>query len=492
MMNDSIYKYINNFVNYSIDNNLINEYDAMYVINNLLRILKISDYLDVFKRENNVLLIDEILEGILEYAISNHLIENYNYQKDLLDTEIMDIVTPFPSTIIKEFYSLYEKNPNKATDYFYKLMISCNYIRMNRINKNVIFNGKSSYGDIIITINLSKPEKDPKEIAKLKELNITNKYPKCLLCYENVGFAGNEQLQARNNLRVIPLKLNDEQFYFQYSPYVYYNEHCIVFKEEHQEMKIDQNTFERLIDFVDQFPHYFIGSNADLPIVGGSILVHEHYQGGNFIFPIDNATIRYQTKINDVIVNYLNWPLDCLQLISENKENLIALANKVLITWKKYNNPNIKIFNQTDNVEHNTITPIVRKINNKYILTLVLRNNYTTLEKPYGLYHPDIDLHHVKKENIGLIEVMGLAILPQRLKEELKILEDILYNKRSEADLSLIKHHQEWYYQLRELEKDKLDLNQELTDKFVAVLESCQVFKYGKFEDVIDFINLLK
>ena len=493
MNKKTIYEYINKFVNYSIDNNLINEYDAMYVINNLLRILKINEYPIEFKREYNNLIIDDILVGFLDYAIENKIIENFNYQKDLLDTLIMDVVTPFPSTVIDEFFKRYQKNPEDATDYFYKLMISCNYIRLNRIKKNVIFTANSSYGEMIITINLSKPEKDPKEIAKLKELKIKNFYPKCLLCYENVGFAGNEQLQARNNLRVIPITLNNEQFYFQYSPYVYYDEHCIVFKKEHQDMKIDQNTFKRLLDFVDQFPHYFIGSNADLPIVGGSILVHEHYQGGKFVFPLDKASVRYQTIIDNVVVNYLNWPLDCIQLKSDNKDDILSLANKVHKNWKNYNNSSIFIFNKINNQIHNTITPIVRKINGQYIVNLVLRNNFTTDEKPYGLYHPDVDLHHIKKENIGLIEVMGLAILPQRLKEELKILEEILYGKREETDLYLIKAHQEWYYYLKELKKQgDVNINQELSNKFIKVLESCQVFKYGKFEDVIDFINLLK
>lgn len=491
MNKNDIYYYINHFINYSIDKELIAIDDAIYIYNRLLTVLKINSVPQEFHQINNDLDIDEILDGLVKYAIDNHIIEDYNYQKDLFDTFLMDIVTPFPSTIVNKFFENYRINPTKATDYFYKLMIDCNYIRMNRINKNIILNGNSKYGNLIITINLSKPEKDPKEIAKLKlaEKNKVFSYPKCLLCYENVGFGGNERLQARNNLRVIPLKLNNEQFYFQYSPYVYYDEHCIVLKKEHQAMKIDENTFYRMFDFVEMFPDYFIGSNADLPIVGGSILVHEHYQGGRFLFPIDNATIRYQKKINDVMVNYLNWPLDCLQLVSSNKIEIIKLANKVLKKWQEYNNPTIKIFSESDGQFHNTITPILRKNNEKYILNIVLRNNYTSIDKPYGLFHPDETLHHIKKENIGLIEVMGLAILPGRLKEELKILQEILNNVHSENDLSLIENHKTWYYYLKK--KKNLDLKEELIKKYEEVLESCQVFKYGTTQDIIDFINLL-
>ena len=485
----TVYDYINRLINYGIDNNLIDINDAIYVINNLIRILGLDEFPNEFQREPNDLIIDEVLNGLLDYAICNKIIENYSYQKDLFDTLIMDTLTPYPSTIINTFFKEYKKDPTKATDYFYKLMISCNYIRLNRINKNIIFNTTSKYGDILITINLSKPEKDPKEIAKLKELNDLKNYPKCLLCYENVGFAGNQKLQARNNLRVIPLKLNDEQFYLQYSPYIYYNEHCIVFKKEHQEMKISSVTFKRLLDFVDQFPHYFIGSNADLPIVGGSILVHEHYQGGNFIFPLDKASVRYRKDISNVTVDYLKWPLDCIRLTSSNKDEVLNLANKILNNWKEYNNPDILLFNKTDKGVHNTVTPIARKIDNKYVLNLVLRNNYTTSDFPYGLYHPDVNLHHIKKENIGLIEVMGLAILPGRLKEELQILKDILSGKREEKDLNLIEKHKEWYYTLKE-QKD-VNIEEELGKKFVSVLESCQVFKYGTFDDVINFINKL-
>ena len=487
---DNIYKYINSFVNYGIDKNLIDEYDAMYIINNLLRVLNINEYQCPFERKENSLQIDEILEGLINYSIDNGIIENYSYQKDLFDTLIMDLVTPYPSTVINNFFDLYQINPIEATNYFYNLMIACNYIRINRINKNIIFKSNCQYGDILITINLSKPEKDPKEIAKLKLLGNVNNYPKCLLCYENVGFSGNEKLQARNNLRVIPIELNNERFYMQYSPYIYYNEHCIVFKDNHQDMIINEDTFKRLLDFLDMFPHYFIGSNADLPIVGGSILVHEHYQGGNFIFPLDKATVKYKDVYGNVTINYLNWPLDCLQLISDNKKDIINVANKILLKWKAYSNKDLLIYNRSEKGVHNTITPIARFIEGKYILTLVLRNNYTDEDHPYGLFHPDVSLHHIKKENIGLIEVMGLAILPGRLKQELKLIDDILKGRETEENINKISYHKDWYEELKE--KENLDLYREVANKFVSVLESCQVFKYGTIKDVIKFIDSIK
>jgi UDPglucose--hexose-1-phosphate uridylyltransferase len=341
---------------------------------------------------------------------------------------------------------------------------------------------------IDISINLSKPEKDPKEIAKLKELKNNTKYPKCQLCYENVGYQGRANHPARNNLRVIPVKLNNEDFYLQYSPYGYFNEHAIILKREHENMKISEITFIRLLDFLDMFPHYFIGSNADLPIVGGSILDHEHYQGGRATFAMDNAKVLYQKNIGHVQVNYLDWPLDTIELETgkEHRDELLKLANQILYKWRRYSKPSINIFNSLEDL-HNTITPIARMRNNNYVLKLVLRNNYTTSEKPYGLYHPDVDLHHIKKENIGLIEVLGLAILPARLKKELTILDEIVQGKRNESDIELIANHKEWYEEIKNMEN--LNINNEVGKIFVKVLESCKVFKYGSIDDVIEFID---
>lgn len=304
-----------------------------------------------------------------------------------------------------------------------------------------------------------------------------------------MGFVGNMNLQARNNIRIIPVTLNNDQFYMQYSPYIYYNEHCIVFKREHEDMKINDDTFRRLLDFVDFLPHYFLGSNADIPIVGGSILVHEHYQGGRFRFPLDDAKVRYERKIGNVDVRYLNWPLDTIELVSSEKCELLNVAIKIHSLWRGYKNEAINIIDVDSEGIHNTITPIARFEDGKYILKLVLRNNKTTSDYPYGLYHPSVDLHHIKKENIGLIEVMGLAILPARLKEELKILDEILKNKRKESDIELIPNHKDWYNELKN--KKDVNINDEVGKKFVKVLECCGVFRYGTIDDVINFINLI-
>lgn len=480
---------INEFVSYALNNKMIGDIDVIYVINTLEGILKLEEDTEfVYQKETRI--IDDILDDFVMYANGRGLVDEGNISHDLYDTMIMDTVTPYPSTVVKTFFDLYKDDKKKATDYFYNLMIASNYIRLNRIKKNIGFTYKSEYGDILITINLSKPEKDPRDIAKLKLAKSSGvKYPKCLLCYENMGFVGNMNLQARNNLRVIPVTLNNDQFYMQYSPYIYYNEHCIVFKREHEDMKINDDTFKRLLDFVDFLPHYFLGSNADIPIVGGSILVHEHYQGGAFTFPLDKATCLFEKEINGVKVRYLKWPLATIELVGSNKEEVLKLASRIHLLWRGYKNEAINIIDKDEEGIHNTITPIARKNNDTYYLKLVLRNNKTTKEYPYGLYHPFENLHHIKKENIGLIEVMGLAILPARLKEELKILDEILIGKRSESDLSLIKNHEDWYYELKNIKN--VNLNDEVGKKFVKVLECCNVFRYGNKNDVIKFIETI-
>ena len=484
-----IKKVINEFVSYAINNNLIEDLDVIYVINTLEGILKLEEEIP-FTLQKETRIIDDILDDLINYGVDNKIFEEGNIAHDLVDTMIMDVVTPYPSTVVKEFFKLYKENKEEATNYFYNLMVNVNYIRLNRIKKNIGFTYKSNYGEMLITINLSKPEKDPRDIAKLKLVKTNNiKYPKCLLCYENMGFVGNMNLQARNNIRFIPVTLNNDQFYMQYSPYIYYNEHCIVFKREHEDMKINDDTFRRLLDFVDFLPHYFLGSNADIPIVGGSILVHEHYQGGRFTFPLDKATVRYEKKIGNVDVRYLNWPLDTIELVSENKNELLNIAFRIHSLWRGYRNDAINIIDVDSEGIHNTITPIARKDNGKYILKLVLRNNKTTKEYPYGLYHPSEDLHHIKKENIGLIEVMGLAILPARLKEELKILDEIIKGKRKDTDIDLIPNHKDWYLELKN--KKDVNLNDEVGKKFVKVLECCGVFRYGTIQDVIKFIETI-
>ena len=485
-----IIKVINELNNYGLNNNLIEKEDVIYITNNLFSILKIESPVFNFKEEKETRIIDDILDDILEYAVSHGIIQDFTYEKEMLDTEIMDLLTPLPSEVNKEFFKALKRSPKKATYYFYNLMVKTNYVRKQRIDKNIKYKYKSQYGLIDISINLSKPEKDPKEIAKLKNLKNNHEYPKCQLCYENIGYHGRENHPARNNLRAIPLKLNNEDFYFQYSPYGYFNEHSIIFKKEHEPMDITYKTFRRLFDFLDMFPHYFIGSNAGLPIVGGSILNHEHYQGGKATFAMDNAKILYSKKLGNVVINYLDWPLDTIELVSElkNREEMLRVSNKVLDEWKKYSCERINIFNSLDDL-HNSITPIARIKNGKYYLKLVLRNNYTTKEKPYGLYHPDVDLHHIKKENIGLIEVMGLAILPARLKTELNILDEIIKGKRSEKDIELISNHKDWYEEIKH--NKNLDINKEVGKVFIKVLESCKVFKYGTLQDVLDFIDLI-
>ena len=479
---------INEFVSYSFNHNLIKESDTIYLFNKIMGILKIE------YREGEIVLlkdtriIDEILDDIIDYAVTNKIIGDYLYERDLFDTLIMDTVTPLPSQVVSEFFDRFKTSPKSATDYFFKLMNDVNYIRSNRIKKNISFTKSSKYGDFLITINLSKPEKDPRAIASVKKDN-TKKYPKCMLCIENVGFVGSSTLQARNNLRVIPIKINNEDFYLQYSPYTYYNEHCIVFKKEHEDMKINYDTFKRLFDFIEIFPHYFLGSNADLPIVGGSILNHEHYQGGNFTFPLDRASVRFTKELNGVKINYLNWPLDVLRLESNDREKLLEVANKILDKWRAYDNKAINIISN-DGEPHNTITPIARIIDGKYILNLVLRNNLTSSEHPYGLYHPFIKYHNIKKENIGLIEVMGLAILPPRLKNEVALLSDILSGKESEERLEEIKIHKDWYYELKE--KGATDIYSEVGEVFIKVLECCGVFRYGSESDVKKFVDSIE
>lgn len=483
-----IIKVINEFVSYSYNHNLIEESDTIYLFNKLMGILKI-DYRDneiVIEKDTRI--IDQILDDLIDYAVSKEIISDYLYERDLFDTLLMDTVTPRPSEIIKEFFDKFKISPKDATDYFFKLMNDVNYIRKNRISKNISMVKKSKYGDILITINLSKPEKDPRAIANVrKETN--KKYPKCMLCIENVGFFGSSSLQARNNLRVIPLKINNEDFFMQYSPYTYYNEHCIVFKKEHEDMKINYDTFKRLLDFIDMFPHYFLGSNADIPIVGGSILNHEHYQGGNFVFPLDKASVRFTDYINGVELNYLNWPLDVIQLVSSDREKILSLANKVLDKWRNYTNKDINIIAR-DTEQHNTITPIARIKDGKYVLNLVLRNNLVTNEFPYGMYHPFEKYHNIKKENIGLIEVMGLAILPPRLKNEVALLDAILKGKESEERLKEIEIHRNWYNELKA--KKDVDVYDEVGEVFIKVMECCGVFRYGKLEDVKEFVNSLK
>lgn len=474
---------INQLINYGLENQIISLYDVDYSINMLLDLFK----LDCFER-TTVEKIDYylLIEDMLDYAVKVGLIEDNITERDLFDTKIMNCIMPRPSEVVNKFYQLYDENKQKATQYFYDLSIHSNYIRKARTDKNIKFSHYYKYGDIQISINLSKPEKDPKEIAKAKLAKSTG-YPKCLLCKENVGYAGNMNHPARQTHRIIPLDLNGKTYNFQYSPYVYYNEHCIIFNNEHVPMVINRQTFENLFTFIEKFPHYMIGSNADLPIVGGSILTHDHYQGGRHRFPMQDASVIKEIEIKgyeNIKVQMLNWPLSTLRLTADDKEVLVDLSDKILNHWINYDDVSCDILSHTNDVRHNTVTPIARMDNNRYQIDIVLRNNRTNDEHPLGIFHPHAKHHHIKKENIGLIEVMGLAVLPARLKDELECLKLCLLKKKCIDDLESLKKHKEWFEYLQTLEFDEQSIDEfiekEVTKKFVSVLENAGVYKMNQ------------
>lgn len=474
---------INQLINYGLENQMISLYDVDYSINMLLDLFK----LDCFER-TTVEKIDYylLIEDMLDYAVKVGLIEDNITERDLFDTKIMNCIMPRPSEVVNKFYQLYDENKQKATQYFYDLSIHSNYIRKARTDKNIKFSHYYKYGDIQISINLSKPEKDPKEIAKAKLAKSTG-YPKCLLCKENVGYAGNMNHPARQTHRIIPLDLNGKTYNFQYSPYVYYNEHCIIFNNEHVPMVINRQTFENLFTFIEKFPHYMIGSNADLPIVGGSILTHDHYQGGRHRFPMQDASVIKEIEIKgyeNIKVQMLNWPLSTLRLTADDKEVLVDLSDKILNHWINYDDVSCDILSHTNDVRHNTVTPIARMDNNRYQIDIVLRNNRTNDEHPLGIFHPHAKHHHIKKENIGLIEVMGLAVLPARLKDELECLKLCLLKKKCIDDLESLKKHKEWfeYLQILEFDEQSIDefIEKEVTKKFVSVLENAGVYKMNQ------------
>lgn len=422
-----INKYLSELIDYGMDNALIKKEDEIYVINRVLNLIGG----DSFEREEYVKHdnIEELLNDILDFAAENGKLEtNSLTYRDILSADIMDYFTPMPSVLNDKYSELYKKSPKLATDYFYNLSKLNNYIMTERIKKNIVWKTKTKeYGDLDLTINLSKPEKDPRDIANAKKVKQTG-YPKCLLCKENVGFEGNTNHPPRSNHRIIPVTIENEQWYLQYSPYGYFNEHCILLNGEHTPMKISKSTFDKLLSFVEQYPHYFMGSNADLPIVGGSILTHDHYQGGNYEFPMAKAPVRFEVKFDgfeDVEAGVVDWALSTIRLKSGNKESLSYLADKILKVWREYSDSENDVLAYTD-APHNTITPIARVRDNLFELDLILRNNRTTDEHPLGIFHPHAEYHHIKKENIGLIEAMGLAVLPPRLCTELGELDETL------------------------------------------------------------------
>lgn len=469
-------------VNYAVGASLIEESDRTYCINGIISLFGKNDYDSTVPCEDGTLA--EILEALCDEAVEMGLIDNGSVSRDLFDTKIMGILTPRPSSVIKEFRELYKVSPEKATDWYYKLSGDTNYIRRDRIAKILKWQQTGEYGTIDITVNLSKPEKDPKAIAAAKNMPQVG-YPKCMLCRECEGYSGRIDFPARQNHRIIPITINNSDWFMQYSPYVYYNEHCIVFNGEHTPMTIDRSAFRKLLEFVTVFPHYFLGSNADLPIVGGSILSHEHFQGGKYEFAMERAPIEKEVRFDgysDIKAGIVKWPMSTIRLQSLNKDALVSLADDILSKWRNYTDESVYIFSHTGDTPHNTITPIARRRGDLYELDLVLRNNITTEEHPLGLYHPHSELHHIKKENIGLIEVMGLAVLPPRLKDELEALEKAILEKKDLRANPLTELHADWAetfigdYDITE--ENCMDIiRAEVGKVFAVVLEHAGVFK---------------
>ncbi len=439
-------KYIEGLLNYAVKSGLLDERDTIYTRNQLLDLLQLEGYNPAEVAAADLSL-EELLAALLDDAAARGLLpDNTVTYRDLFDTRIMGLLTPRPSWVIDRFWALYKEDPQKATDFFYDFSRNTDYIRRYRVEKDQKWVAETPYGALDITINLSKPEKDPKAIAAAKNAPPAV-YPKCALCKENEGFAGNLRAAARENHRIIPLTLGGEGWSMQYSPYVYYNEHCILLNHQHTPMKINRATFEKLLDFIEIFPHYTAGSNADLPIVGGSILSHDHFQGGNYVFPMAKAPIEQALTFKEypqVDAGIVRWPLSVLRLKSKNRQSLTELAEHILGAWRGYTDESAFIFAETEGEPHNTITPIARMRDGEYELDLVLRNNITTEEHPLGVYHPHKELHHIKKENIGLIEVMGLAVLPARLKDEMELLADQLAKGIDPATHEATEKHAEW------------------------------------------------
>ena len=490
---------IKKLVSYGVQTGLVPEEDVIFTTNKLLELFGLDELEadgeekieDAGKAaENNAMQpqeLEAVLGRMMDYAYEHGIMaENSIVYRDLFDTKIMSMLMPRPSEVISKFEELYEKkSPQAATDYYYKLSCDSDYIRRYRICKDMKWVAPTKYGDLDITINLSKPEKDPKAIAAAKNAKQSG-YPKCLLCRENEGYAGRVNHPARQNHRIIPVIINDSQWGFQYSPYVYYNEHCIVFNSQHVPMKIEKATFCKLFDFVKQFPHYFVGSNADLPIVGGSILSHDHFQGGHYEFAMAKAPIERTFTVGgfeDIEAGIVNWPMSVIRLSGTDTDRIIELADVILKKWRGYTDEAAFVYAETDGEPHNTITPIARKRGDKYELDLVLRNNITTEEHPLGVYHPHAKLHHIKKENIGLIEVMGLAVLPARLKSEMaQLKEAILAGKDLRAD-EVLEKHADWVEEFAP-KYDKIDASNidEIVEKeiglvFMEVLEDAGVYK---------------
>ncbi len=491
---------ISEVTEYALKWNLIEEEDRAYAVASLLDILSLSSYEECkIEKERDL---SEILSDICDLAFEKGIFEsNSVVYRDLFDTKVMGALMDRPSNVNKKFYYLYEKSPKDATDYFYNLACDSNYIRRDRIKKDMKWRVPSEYGEVDITVNLSKPEKDPKAIAAAKLLPQSD-FPKCLLCHENEGFAGTLSKPARQNLRQIPFEMDGKPWYLQYSPYVYYNEHCIALSREHTPMKIDRSSFAKLLGFVENFPHYFIGSNADLPIVGGSILSHDHMQGGRYEFAMAKAAVEIPISFkgfSDVDAGIVKWPMAVIRLTAESKDRLVELADKILICWRKYSDPDAEIFAFDGDEPHNTITPIARRCGNNYQLDLVLRNNRTSEEHPLGIFHPHSERHNIKKENIGLIEVMGLAVLPARLKSEIAEIRSAILSGTDFDTIESLQKHKAWFesfqgdYNFTEENCEDI-IKAEIGKTFVDVLRDAGVYKDTKegrdaFLRFVDTVN---
>ena len=480
MINEAISK----LVTYALRCGLVEECETMWAINTILDVLQLDSYTDPQKEWGDIAL-HQVLDTLLDDAYARGVLKgNSVVYRDLFDTELMGRLTPRPAQVIGKFEALYRESPQKATDWYYALSQNTNYIRRDRIAKDMLWHTETEYGSLDVSINLSKPEKDPKAIAAARDLPASN-YPRCQLCAENEGYAGRVNHPARQNHRIVPITIHDAPWFLQYSPYVYYNEHCICLSGEHTPMKIDRACFGKLLDFVRQFPHYFVGSNADLPIVGGSILAHDHFQGGRYTFAMEKAPVETSFSFagfEDVQAGIVKWPMSVIRIACPDPDRLVDLADKILAAWRGYTDAEAMIFAETDGEPHNTITPIARKRGDNFELDLVLRNNLTTEAHPLGLYHPHAELHHIKKENIGLIEVMGLAILPARLKEELAAVADCLVTGADLRGSDLTAKHADWAEGFREkytfTAENALEIVQQETGYvFAQVLEHAGVYK---------------
>ncbi|CAG9607868.1 Galactose-1-phosphate uridylyltransferase [Pseudoneobacillus rhizosphaerae] len=479
-----IFQLIQQLIHQAISVQLIERDDQIYVRNQLMSLWQLNEFREVDQIDKRELSIQDILDLMVQYACEKGIIEDIFDLKEMLSSKIMNCFVARPSTVNRIFYEKYQQSPDLATRYFYELSQNSNYIQMKRIRKNMDFQVTTEYGELDITINLSKPEKDPKSI-ELERAATTKKsdYPMCLLCAENEGYDGRIGHPARANHRMIRLNLVEENWLLQYSPYVYYNEHCIVLSEKHTDMKISKRTFMRLLTFVKKFPHYFLGSNADIPIVGGSILSHDHYQGGHFEFAMERAEVDWTFEMKgftDVQCSVVKWPMSVIRIQSEQISSLVEAATHVLETWKKYSDEAVGIFAKTNQTPHNTITPIARKKGERFELDLVLRNNRTSEEHPLGIFHPHSDVHHIKKENIGLIEVMGLAVLPARLKQELAQVESFILGEENNVG----EYHNDWANMLKEKYQRKANstnieelVRMEVGKKFLKGLEDAGVYK---------------